>query len=321
MPARLVVHPAEGPVAELTLGDDREHVIGREAGADVPLDDDRVSRRHARLTPLGSGRWQLRDLGAKNGLTVDGRPVSVAEIAAPAWLGFGGLLARFDPAGAPSPEAALAEELRRRRGAAELERGLDPAAGLAPLLERLLESVLAMAGAERGFVVLARPDGDLEVAATSGPGSEDVARGVTGHGARDPGRGDFPGSVAAVRRAIAERRPVVLSDVAADTVFGARPSVVLGGIRTLISLPLVALDRALGAVYADSRRPGHAFTRLDVEILEGLARHAALALAVVQLGREVAGIGEALPAAAASFAAPASGSPPAPAARTGSSAS
>lgn len=316
MPARLVVHPAEGPVVELSLGEDREHLVGRDGGCAVAIDDDRVSRRHARLTPLGGGRWQLADLGSKNGLTVDGRPVLRAEIAGAAWLGFGGLLARFDPAGAPSPEAALADELRRRRDAADLERRLDPADGLGPLLDRLLASVLAVAGAERGFVVLAGREGGLEVAAVAGPGIEEVAAGVTGHGgggtrpaggrphhrsgdgpAADAvaaaGRGSFSGSVGAVERAVAERRPVVLSDVAADTLFGGRPSVVAGGIRALVSVPLVALDRVLGAVYADSREPGHGFTRLDVEILEGLAAHAALALAVVQLRREVAGMARA----------------------------
>ena len=316
MPARLVVHPAEGPVLELTLAEDREHLVGRDAACSVAIDDDRVSRRHARLTPLGGGRWQVADLGSKNGLTIDGRPVARAEIAGAAWLGFGGLLARFDPAGAPSPEAAIADELRRRRDAARLERRLDPAEGLEPLLDRLLASVLTVAGAERGFVVLARRDGGFEVAATAGQGLDEIAGGVTAHGLRRGGSGGgaavpggtmepaaagdgFSGSVAAVEQAIAERRPVVLSDATADTVFGGRPSVVAGGIRALVSLPLVALDRVLGAVYADSRQPGHTFTRLDVDILEGLAAHAALALAVVQLRREVAGLDEALPGAAA----------------------
>jgi hypothetical protein len=284
MPARLIVHPAEGPVVELSLAEDREHFVGREPGCTVHLDDDRVSRRHARLTPLGGGRWQLADLGSKNGVTVDGRPVTMAEVAGAAWLGFGGLLARFDPAGAPSPEAALAEELRRRRGAAELERRLDPAEGLEPLLRRLLGSVLAVAGAERGFVVLARlaaEDGiGFDVVATAGLAVDEIAG------------EEFSGSVGAVERTIAERRPVVLSDVAADTLFGGRPSIVQGGIRALVCLPLGVLDRVLGAVYADSREPGRAFTRLDVEILEGLAAHAALALAVVQLREEVAGLGE-----------------------------
>jgi hypothetical protein len=287
MPARLIVHPADGPVAELPLAEDREHVVGREPGCAVHLDDDRVSRRHARLSPLGGGRWRLADRGSKNGVTLDGRPVTSAEIAGTAWLGFGGLLARFDPAGAPSPEAALAEELRRRRGAAELERRLDPAEGLEPLLRRLLGSVLTVAGAERGFVVLARPQG---VQGEEGAGFDVVA--TAGLGVDEIAGEEFSGSVGAVERSIAERRPVVLSDVAADTLFGGRPSIVQGGIRALVCLPLGVLDRVLGAVYADSREPGRAFTRLDVEILEGLAGHAALALAVVQLRQEVAGIGE-----------------------------
>jgi hypothetical protein len=287
MPARLIVHPADGPVAELPLAEDREHVVGREPGCAVHLDDDRVSRRHARLSPLGGGRWRLADLGSKNGVTLDGRPVTSAEIAGTAWLGFGGLLARFDPAGAPSPEAALAEELRRRRGAAELERRLDPAEGLEPLLRRLLGSVLTVAGAERGFVVLARPQG---VQGEEGAGFDVVA--TAGLGVDEIAGEEFSGSVGAVERSIAERRPVVLSDVAADTLFGGRPSIVQGGIRALVCLPLGVLDRVLGAVYADSREPGRAFTRLDVEILEGLAAHAALALAVVQLRQEVAGLGD-----------------------------
>ncbi|HEX6203497.1 MAG TPA: FHA domain-containing protein, partial [Thermoanaerobaculia bacterium] len=199
MPARLVVHPAEGPVVELSLAEDREHVVGRDAGCSVPIDDDRVSRRHARLTPLGGGRWQLADLGSKNGSTVDGRPVARAELAAAAWLGFGGLLARFDPAGAPSPEAAIAEELRRRRDAARLERRLDPAAGLEPLLDRLLTSVLTVAGAERCFVVLARRDGGFEVAATAGPGLDEIAGGVTAHGL---GRGGAGGAGGGTRNGV-----------------------------------------------------------------------------------------------------------------------
>jgi len=283
MPARLIVYPADGPVVELPLSEDREHLVGRDPDAGVHLDDDRVSRRHARLTPLGAGRWQLADLGSKNGVTLDGRPVSRAEIAAPSWLGFGGLHARFEPAAERTEEAALADELRRRRATADLQRSLDPGEGLEALLRRVLRSVLTVAGAERGFVVLARPDDGLELAATVGLDAEEIE----GHA--------FSGSVGAVERAVAEARPVVLSDVAADTQLGARPSVVTGGIRALACLPLTVLGRVLGAVYVDSREPGRSFTRLDVEILQGLASHAALALAVARLQREVAGLGDELP--------------------------
>ena len=43
-----------------------EHVVGRDAGADVRLDASTVSRRHARLV-VSAGQVQLEDLGSKNG--------------------------------------------------------------------------------------------------------------------------------------------------------------------------------------------------------------------------------------------------------------
>jgi hypothetical protein len=287
MPALLIVHPSDGPVVEIPLPDGGEHLVGRDPDCAVRFDDDRVSRRHARLTHRSAGRWHLADLGSKNGVTLDGVPVSDATIATSCWIGFGGLLARFEPIVTESPQAALAEELARRRASAELQRTLDPAEGLGPLLRRLLDSALAVAGAERGFVVLVRPDGGLGLAATTGLAVEEIAD------------EEFSGSVGAVERAVSERRPVVLSDVSADTLLGGRPSVVSGGIRTLVCLPLAVLGRVLGAVYADSRQPGRAFTRLDVDILEGLASHAALAVAVARLRREVDGLGEDLLEAAA----------------------
>ncbi|WBL19864.1 FHA domain-containing protein FhaB/FipA [Citricoccus sp. NR2] len=46
-------------------------MLGRAAEADLILDDDYVSGRHARLFPQGS-RWFLEDLGSTNGTYVNG---------------------------------------------------------------------------------------------------------------------------------------------------------------------------------------------------------------------------------------------------------
>ncbi len=43
-------------------------------------------------------------------------------------------------------------------------------------------------------------------------------------------------------------------------------------------------------MYADSRRPGSAFTELDLEILEALAEQAGLAVAVARLQGELVGL-------------------------------
>lgn len=50
----------------------RPLVLGRAPHCDLHLDDPAVSRRHAMFTPVGDGGWMVADLGAKNGLLVNG---------------------------------------------------------------------------------------------------------------------------------------------------------------------------------------------------------------------------------------------------------
>ncbi len=55
-------------------------VVGRADDADVRLDDPTVSPRHALLEVDPDGAVRVRDLGALNGLTVDGVPVAEAQL-------------------------------------------------------------------------------------------------------------------------------------------------------------------------------------------------------------------------------------------------
>jgi S1-C subfamily serine protease len=52
-------------------------VIGRDAGCDLTLADEQVSRRHAELQVRGDGRALLRDLESRNGTFVDGSRIDV----------------------------------------------------------------------------------------------------------------------------------------------------------------------------------------------------------------------------------------------------
>jgi putative methionine-R-sulfoxide reductase with GAF domain len=276
MAARLTVHFPSAPAKVLTLAEGKETVVGRDFGCDVVLDDDRVSRRHARLSPGPSG-WLLADLGSKNGTLVDGMPGPAGGTTAlrdRAWISFGGLIARFDrlPAGAGAVEE---ERLRRFTTSFDLRRGLPPGAGLAELLPRIVASMLQLANAERGFLLLASPEGELEVVARSGLSWEDLEA------------EEFGGSAGAVRRALASESPVASSDTRSDAELGARASVVAAGIRALLCVPVRALDRQIGVLYADSRKPGAAFTELDLEIVEALASQAGLAIAVARLNDEL----------------------------------
>ena len=58
-----------------------DHTIGRE-GADITLDDDQVSRRHARVSVAGA-TITIEDLGSTNGTFVNGAKIEAATTLAP----------------------------------------------------------------------------------------------------------------------------------------------------------------------------------------------------------------------------------------------
>ncbi len=76
-----------GPSAgrRLLIGSRRQVVVGRGQGADLALNDDLVSPRHAQITisPGSPATATLADLGSPNGSLVDGQPV-VGEVPLPA---------------------------------------------------------------------------------------------------------------------------------------------------------------------------------------------------------------------------------------------
>jgi GAF domain/FHA domain len=270
MPARLTVHFPSRPARVVPLPDGRETVAGRDPDCDVVLDDDRVSRRHAILVSDGA-TWSVTDLASKNGTLLDGVPVVTGLLKERSWVSFGGLVARFEV-------GAFDEERRRFSTSLELQRGLAPELGLAELLPRVVASMLELTNAERGFLLLADAGGELAVAARSGSSWEDL------------GGGDFGGSLGAVQRVLASGGPVVAVDTRADAELGERASIVNTGIRALLCVPVQALDRLIGVMYADSRQPGKAFTELDLEILQALAAQAGLAIAVARLDEELKGL-------------------------------
>jgi pSer/pThr/pTyr-binding forkhead associated (FHA) protein len=277
MPARLTVHFPSRPARVYLLPDGRDAVVGRDPDCDVVLDDDRISRRHAVLA-AGPAGWTLTDAGSKNGTFIGGTLVESRPLREQSWISFGGLIARFERLSLPVER--IEERLRRLTTSLDLRRGLTPGIGLGELLPRVVASMLEMTNAERGFLLLASAKGDLEVAARSGLAWEDFKSEA------------FGGSLGAVQRVLATGSPVVSTDVRSDAELGERASIVSTGIRALLCVPVHALDRMIGVMYADSRKPGAAFTELDLEILEALATQAGLAIAVARLDAELKGLAQ-----------------------------
>ncbi|HSP82073.1 MAG TPA: GGDEF domain-containing protein [Myxococcaceae bacterium] len=60
--------------------DRAETVLGRSVEAQFQVEDDGISRKHAKVVSLGEGRFQLVDLGSTNGTFLNGLKVSAAPL-------------------------------------------------------------------------------------------------------------------------------------------------------------------------------------------------------------------------------------------------
>lgn len=274
MAAKLTLYPARGASRHFILRDGESRQAGRDPAAnDLVLDDPRVSARHARFEWTGSG-WSLHDLGTKNGTFVGGHPAAGDALSDEDWVSLGGLLAQFELVSEAELLALATERSRRLQTTVEIRDELLGVREPKALLERLLQSVLSLTGAERGFVLLIGPDGKLQAEVAGGFASEALD-------------GRFEGSLGAIERVLETGESVVVSDAANDSFLGKRPSVRDLGIATLACVPLSSEERRIGLLYVDGRKQGGVFTDLDVEILEALAGNVSVVLASVRIDREI----------------------------------
>jgi hypothetical protein len=274
VPAKLTLYPSEGVSRHFVLREEGEHAVGREPGCEVLLEDSRVSALHARLCFSGED-WILSDLGSKNGTFVNAFRVTKASLGDEDWVSFGGLLARFETVSEQEVELLRSERGRRLQTFSEARRILEQNREPHDLLRSLLGSVLDLTGAERGFLLLFGPEGEVQ------------AEVLGGFGEAESSKESFNGSVGAIERTLRTGRPVVTSNAKMDAFLGKRPSVLEAGIESLACVPLRTEGVVTGLIYVDGRRKGGSFTDLDLEILEALADHAALAAGSLQLDRQI----------------------------------
>lgn len=270
MPARFSAYPPDRAVVVRLLEEARRYSVGRTEACELRLDHGSVSRLHAEIT-AEEGAWRLQDLGSKNGLRVDGRLVTEAQLNSPTWFAIGDVYCWLEPLSIETARDAEAFAEVRRSTSRALSQQLQPAAGVDRLLRQTLDAVLELSQLERGFVLYGADVGELRVRTVQGLRSEEI------------GRRGFSGSAGSVERCLQEKRSVICCDTSDSPWLGGRPSVVLGGIRALVCVPVVFGDELLGAIYADSRAPGPLLTEFDMELIEGVAQQAGAALAAARL--------------------------------------
>jgi serine phosphatase RsbU (regulator of sigma subunit)/pSer/pThr/pTyr-binding forkhead associated (FHA) protein len=275
-------------------------VIGRSANADLSVDDDRMSRKHARFTHR-AGEWWVEDLGSSNGTLLNGRTITGdVRLAAGDVVSLGNT--RVVVVADPAPSAAqpgvstTAEEVQtpsaaglkprapaieddqsadagRLRILNDVHRALATPITLADLLDLILDRVFAVLAPEEAVIVLREADGTLRHAAAR----------------RLPGaRGELVVSRRLADEVIGKRMPAVVLDALMDERFAVAESMVLSGVRSIAAAPIVDAEGCLGMIALYSRVRVRKFTDADLDLLVSLASTAALRVRNVALMEEAA---------------------------------
>ncbi len=286
------------------------NTIGRHPDNTLQILDRIVSKEHAQILRQPDGRYLFRDLGSLNGsflhservsehILLEGdeimlgatslifqeksaqdsllQKVTIAPAAAEAALIRQKIQAPLASAREFLPEAEIfdVEALRRDYEKLRLGHELGRSIGLEVNLELLLEQIIMKAfeliPADRGVILLMEDGVPLpKIAKTRDGKNEQIVL-----------------SKSILNEVVTNKASVLSSDATMDSRFSAAHSVIMQGIRSTMTVPLLHQDELLGIMHLDSMIATNAFTEKDLQIFGGAASQAAVAIHNSQLVRKI----------------------------------
>jgi adenylate cyclase len=147
----------------------------------------------------------------------------------------------------------------------QLARDLSSSLDLDTVLEKVMDRVITLMKASRGFIVLVDPtDGSLSVQMSSGSDPEKARQ--------------FLGSRTVIEHVVQTGEAVVTTDASLDDRFKGQQSVIMQNLRSIIAVPLVTKGKVIGAVYVDNPFRAAIFEEKDKEFLQAISDLAAIAI-------------------------------------------
>jgi PAS domain S-box-containing protein len=129
-------------------------------------------------------------------------------------------------------------------------------------LESVTEQLIAITGGDRGAVLLLDESGNL-----------------TPRAAYNMGHGQLGGHSSSVTaRALSERKPVIVADALDDPYLNTSESIVDLSLRSIICVPMIVKEDAIGVLYVDSASQSGVFNEMDVDLVVSFAGIAATAI-------------------------------------------
>ncbi len=263
-------------------------VVGRSPQSDIPVLDLRASRSHCRIERHGT-QYVVNDMGSQNGTLLNGNLVDRAPLKVGDVIGVGDAKIWFEKA--PPPDSGpvgrdtivldIDGELTRAKESEDrllrlqrVAKAVNSELHLDRLLAIIIDHVIELSGAERGFLVLGQAGAEPSVRVARNFEREEVAA---------PEEAFSRGILDQVLRS---GQPVLAANAVEDQRFQEFLSINAIRARSVLCIPLTTRGKTLGAVYVDNRLTKGAFGSVELQTLSSLADHAAIAIENARLYEE-----------------------------------
>lgn len=132
------------------------------------------------------------------------------------------------------------------------------------VLNNVMESVMTITKAQRGFLMIADETGELRTL---------VIKGVDGATLDAEGY-----STTVVREVVTSRKPLLTNNAQFDTRYAPSESIIMRGLRAILCAPMMVKGRLVGIVYVDTAMRAGSFSESDRDLLSAVAGQAGIAL-------------------------------------------
>lgn len=161
---------------------------------------------------------------------------------------------------------AIRRKEQRFEALYNVSRALGSSLHLQDALDQVMDAIISLTGAERGFLMWRNDDGGFDVK---------VARELD---QQTLGGDKFKFSRTIINQVLDDGKPVVTTNAAEDPRFAGQVSVVSQSLRSIMAAPLRVRGTVTGVVYVDNRIFAGLFGEDDLGALDALANQAAVAI-------------------------------------------
>jgi adenylate cyclase len=161
---------------------------------------------------------------------------------------------------------SMEDDRRNLRTFSKIGQVVNSSLELDEVLQIVMDTIIQITGAERGFLMLRNAMGELETLVARNWEKESL----------DQNESALSSTV--INRVVKDCQAILTTNAQEDPRFSGQHSIVAYNLRSILCVPLILKDQLTGVIYADNRIRSGLFTQKDLDLLTAFADQAAVAL-------------------------------------------